>query len=92
VLGGGTTEDTTVTFPNNSSNNSNGNPLYERSYTGWIIFACVAVAAFLGIYMMSGRNNSHPVATNSNRPAITTPTTTGSGIPVTPAPADKAFQ
>jgi hypothetical protein len=80
-----------VAFSNHSSNN-NGNPLHEKSYTGWIIFACIAVAAFLGIYMMSGHNNSRPVANNSSRPAITTPTTTGSGVPVLPAPTDKAVQ
>jgi hypothetical protein len=79
-----------VTYPNDNSNN-NGTPLYERSYTGWIIFACVIVAAVLGIYLKSGRNNVHTAASNS-RPAVTAPATTGSGIPVTPVPADKAVQ
>ena len=74
-----------MTYPNGNSNN--GNPLYERSYTGWIIFACVTVAIVLGIYLKSGRNNVHTAAINS-RP-IAAPATTGSGIE---PPIDKAVQ
>jgi hypothetical protein len=79
-----------VTYPDNNSNN-NGNPLYERSYTGWIVFACIAVAAILGIYMMSGHNNMHTAANNSNSP-VATALTTGSGNPVTPTPTGKTIQ
>jgi hypothetical protein len=60
-----------VTYPNDNSNN-NGNPLYARSYTGWIIFACVILVAALGVYLKSGHNNAHVA---NLRPAITTPTT-----------------
>jgi hypothetical protein len=83
-----TTEETTVTYPNDNSNN-NGNPLYERGYTGWIILACVIVAIALGIYLKSGRNNVHTAANNPNRPVATTPTTTGSAISATSAPGER---
>ena len=81
-----TTEDIAVTFPNDNSNN--GNPLYQRSYTGWIVFTCIVIAVILGIYLKSGRNNVH-TAVNPNRPVATVPMTTGSAIPVA-SPADKA--
>ena len=76
-----------MTFPNDNSDN-NGSPLYERSYTGWIVFACIVIAVILGIYLKSGRNNVHTAAINPNRPVAPVPMTTGSGIPVT-IPADK---
>jgi hypothetical protein len=82
-----TTEETAVTFPNDHSNN-NGNPLDERSYTGWIVFACIVIAVILGIYLKSGRNNVHTAAINPNRSVATVPMTSGSEIPVT-IPADK---
>ena len=59
---------------------NNGNPLYERSFTGRIVTACIVVAVIFAIYMMSGRNNIQPAA---NLPV---PTTTGSTMPV-PAPS-----
>jgi hypothetical protein len=83
-----TTEETTVTLPHDNSNN-NGNPLYERSYTGWIVFACLVIAVILGIYLKSGRNNVHTAAINPNGPVATVPTTTGPGMPAPSAPADK---
>ena len=73
-----------MTYPNDNSNN-NGNPLYERSYTGWIITACIAVAAVFAIYMMSGRNNLQSTATNP-RPTVSAPATTGSGTPSSAIP------
>ena len=65
-----------MTYPNDNSHN-NGNPLYQRSYTGWIVTACVAVAAVFAIYMMSGRNNAQSTASNA---VVTAPTTTNSWV------------
>ena len=76
-----------MTFPSDNSDN-NGSPLYERNYTGWIVFACIVIAVILGIYVKSGRNNVHTVAINPNRPVATVPMTTGSGVPVT-IPSDQ---
>jgi hypothetical protein len=56
--------------PQNDS--SNGNPLYEKSYTGLFVTVCIALAVGFAIYMMSGHNNR--AATKSS----TAPTTTGS--------------
>lgn len=78
-----------MTFPNDNSDN-NGSPLYERNYTGWIVFACIVIAVVLGIYVKSGRNNVHTATINPNRPVATAPMTTGSEIPVTiPAPSNE---
>jgi hypothetical protein len=51
---------------------SNGNPLYEKSYTGLIVTFCIALALGFAIYMLSGHNN-RAATTNP-----TAPTTTGS--------------
>jgi hypothetical protein len=48
----------------------------ERSYTGWIVGAVVALAVILGIFMMTGRTTRDTAAVN--RPA---PTTTGASVP-----------
>jgi hypothetical protein len=76
-----------VTPPDDNSHNGS-NPLYERSYTGWIILACVIVAVILGIYLKSGHNDRHTAAINS-RPAVSAPATTGSGTQLRPVPADR---
>jgi hypothetical protein len=49
----------------------------ERSYTGWIVGAVVAVAVVLGIVALTARNKNETVAA-TNRPV---PVTTGAAVP-----------
>ena len=51
----------------------------DTSYTGWIIGGLVALAMVVGLFAMFGRDNTNVASNNSNRPAATAPTTTGSG-------------
>jgi hypothetical protein len=51
---------------------SNGNPLYEKSYTGLILTVCIALAVGFAIYMMSGHNN-RAATTNPTAPTTTGP-------------------
>jgi hypothetical protein len=72
-----------MTYQNDPNINRPRTPVREeRSYTGWIVAAVVALAVVLGIYTMSSRTN------NTNAANTTPPVTTGSAIPSngTPAP------
>jgi hypothetical protein len=53
----------------------------DRSYTGWIVGALVAVVVIAGIFLLAGHNP------RDNTAAITptAPTTTGSATTTTPA-------
>src|SRR5215203_2255599 len=52
----------------------------DTSYTGWIIGGLVAVAVVIGLFTIFGRDKTNDgTASNTNRPAATAPTTTGSG-------------
>jgi hypothetical protein len=57
----------------------------ETSYTGWIVGGLVALALVVGLFAMFGRDNTN-TASNTNRPAATAPTTTGSGASSTTIP------
>ena len=51
----------------------------DTSYAGWIIGAIAAFAVVFGIFMLVNRNDNATTASNTNRPAASAPTTTGSG-------------
>ena len=72
-----------MTYQNNPNLNRPSYPITkERSYTGWIVGAIVALAVILGIFAMTNRTDPTNTATNNpNRPAVTTPATTGSAVP-----------
>ena len=55
---------------NPQNDSSNGNPLYEKRYTGLIVTVCIALAVGFAIYMMSGHNN-RAATTNTTAPATT---------------------
>ena len=52
----------------------------ETNYTGWVIGGIATFALIFGLFLMFGRDDRLPTAANNvNRPAVTSPTTTGSG-------------
>jgi hypothetical protein len=58
----------------------NSYPMTEdRSYTGWIVGSIVALAVIIALVFMFARDDK--TATATNRPAVTTPATTGAAVP-----------
>ena len=65
-------------------NRRSSHPMTEdRSYTGWIVGGIVAVAVVLGIFAMTSGTDNTNTASNTNRPAATTPATTPATSPAT---------
>jgi len=76
--------------PNINRRNQAGYRDNQTSYTGWIVGGLVALALVIGGMLMFGRDNGPTSTANDTNRPVTTPTTTGSGAAMAPAPAAPA--
>jgi hypothetical protein len=94
----GTTKEIKMTNPDDPNfNRRRAMDDMDANYTGWIVGGLLALVVIAGIFLMFGRSDTVPTASNTspNRPAATapgstpapTPGTTGSGSTSPPPPA-----